>query len=370
MHENLSSERFKEIIVALSSEILQMEMYNPTEHIPDSFVSYLEDLQCLFLTYGRTGFRNLVEGFEWLSRPLNEWGSPFTEWAQEEEWNDPMFINGGPSELVQELGEKSPFQKLDSLFKRFVNQAKQHQDPDTYSRVRRLICEQPYFADVADFQRNPLMSIPYARSYLRQCFDWVPQNRIRNGKLALCPYCRTPVRWRFDPSGWLSDCHPTCRSVCSGLRAQKGLLWKDKPDGAAPLMVKEHIHRDTVIPDQATLLILRTLERWNESLEAPIQVWAWPEFDATDLLLVFPDGERWSIDVKDYRNPVRLAREFHGIPSYGDIYYDQAFVVFPDHRKKHPHYLDQFLFHCSVPDLQACFVSEFLNRVRHKEEHS
>lgn len=263
MHENLSSERFEEVTVALSSEILQLEINDSTEYISESLVSHLVDLQCLFLTYGRTDFGDLVEGFEWLSRPLDKWGPPFSEWAQEKKWNDALFIDGVPSELAHELGRESPFQKYDALFDQFVNQAKQHQDPDTYSRVRRLICEQPYFADIVDFQRNPLISIPYVRTYLRQCFDWVPQNRKRNGKLALCPYCQTPVRWQFDPSGWLSDCHPTCHSVYSGLRTQKGLIWEDTPDGAYPLMVKEHIHRDTVIPEQATLRLIRTLETWN-----------------------------------------------------------------------------------------------------------
>ena len=34
----------------------------------------------------------------------------------------------------------------------------------------------------------------------------------------------------------------------------------------------------------------------------------WPQFDAYDLRIPFPDGTAWAIDVKDWANPSLLGR--------------------------------------------------------------
>lgn len=56
----------------------------------------------------------------------------------------------------------------------------------------------------------------------------------------------------------------------------------------------------------------------------------WPQFDAYDLRVSFPDGTVWAVDVKDWANPALLAartRPLRPAPRY-----DKAFVVIPDYR--------------------------------------
>ena len=56
----------------------------------------------------------------------------------------------------------------------------------------------------------------------------------------------------------------------------------------------------------------------------------WPGYDAYDLLVTFPDGHRWAIDVKDWANPLLLGRSARPVPQ--EPPYDEAFWVVPHHR--------------------------------------
>lgn len=49
------------------------------------------------------------------------------------------------------------------------------------------------------------------------------------------------------------------------------------------------------------------------------------EFDAYDLRITFPDGQIWAVDVKDWTNPVRLARHLRPLPS--EPKWHRAFIV-------------------------------------------
>jgi hypothetical protein len=48
------------------------------------------------------------------------------------------------------------------------------------------------------------------------------------------------------------------------------------------------------------------------------------------LKLVFPDGEVWAVDVKDWENPFLLAKRVG--PFVEEPRWDRAYFVFPDHR--------------------------------------
>lgn len=56
----------------------------------------------------------------------------------------------------------------------------------------------------------------------------------------------------------------------------------------------------------------------------------WPQFDAYDLRVPFPDGTVWAVDVKDWANPSLLASRTG--PLRPDPPYDRAFIVVPEYR--------------------------------------
>ena len=56
----------------------------------------------------------------------------------------------------------------------------------------------------------------------------------------------------------------------------------------------------------------------------------WPQFDAYDLRIPFPDGTAWAIDVKDWANPSLLAVRTRALRA--DPPHDRAFIVVPAYR--------------------------------------
>jgi hypothetical protein len=65
------------------------------------------------------------------------------------------------------------------------------------------------------------------------------------------------------------------------------------------------------------------LERDLSALGVKVELW--PRFDAYDLMIEFPDEHVWAVDVKDWSNPVQLAKQLGPIPS--DPTWNRAFYV-------------------------------------------
>lgn len=69
----------------------------------------------------------------------------------------------------------------------------------------------------------------------------------------------------------------------------------------------------------------------------------WPDIDAYDLLVIWQDGPRWGIDVKDWKTAYVLARHLTPLPTYppGHEYaYDAGFIVIPaDRTRRQRNYL-------------------------------
>ncbi|MEU6190845.1 hypothetical protein [Nocardia sp. NPDC047038] len=56
-----------------------------------------------------------------------------------------------------------------------------------------------------------------------------------------------------------------------------------------------------------------------------VKVELWPRYDTYDLRIEFPDGHVWAVDVKDWSNPVQLAKQLGPIPS--DPPWHRAFYI-------------------------------------------
>jgi hypothetical protein len=96
-------------------------------------------------------------------------------------------------------------------------------------------------------------------------------------------------------------------------------------------------------------------------------VW-WPDVDAYDLLVIWPDGRRWGIDVKDWRTPYALALRLRPLPIYPaghEFAYTDGFVIIPDDRtRKQRNYLPILRRHSSAlreqPSTTALSVAQLM----------
>ena len=92
----------------------------------------------------------------------------------------------------------------------------------------------------------------------------------------------------------------------------------------------------------------------------------WPQFDAYDLRIPFPDGTVWAIDVKDWANPSLLAvrtRVLRAEPPH-----DRAFIVVPAYRFRVREDYAQAFRHALAPELRGhitvCSDEELTRRAR------
>jgi hypothetical protein len=93
----------------------------------------------------------------------------------------------------------------------------------------------------------------------------------------------------------------------------------------------------------------------------------WPNVDAYDLRLTFPDRQVWAVDVKDWASPYRLAEQVS--PFRTNPPWDHAFFVFPDrHKRVKRNYVEAFKSRCLyVSDrVDALFESDFIAAARRK----
>lgn len=116
------------------------------------------------------------------------------------------------------------------------------------------------------------------------------------------------------------------------------------------------------LPGRPEADLARALEK-----RGAIVVW-WPAIDAYDLLAIWPNGQRWGIDVKDWRTPYALAKRLRPLPEFPaghEFAYTQGFVVIPDDRtKKQRGYLRILRRHSAAlreqPATQALSVASLL----------
>lgn len=87
--------------------------------------------------------------------------------------------------------------------------------------------------------------------------------------------------------------------------------------------------------------------------------------DQYDLRIEFSDGTAWAVDMKDHRNPVRLAGTLTILPSTGTLAYRTGFYVIPDERaQRNPAYMRLLIEKARLPEYISILThSQFIERV-------
>jgi len=107
------------------------------------------------------------------------------------------------------------------------------------------------------------------------------------------------------------------------------------------LRIKDGIHQRVCFPGIPELNLYSALEKLKEKHPNYLhQVKLYPGLDRYDLQLRFSDDAVWAIDVKDVRDPYKLAKNLQPLYSEGSLRYDEGFYVISDRCiKNQPDYL-------------------------------
>lgn len=205
---------------------------------------------------------------------------------------------------------------------------RQLNDQRAYEMFRRLLIERPVMGavDLLQYRTEPLLR-PLAGMLAEIYVPVPPQHAIRGfADVCACGHLLLP-----HPRGasCISD-----RCDRAGAEASRRISMDHEP-----VWVKPPIRTFVSLPGQAELRLAARVA------EMGLEVQLWPAFDAYDLRIEFSDGEVWAIDVKDWGNPVALARHLSALPMpiRQDPPWQRALFAFPRARTRgRPEYLRLF----------------------------
>jgi hypothetical protein len=210
-----------------------------------------------------------------------------------------------------------------------LDRCRSHGEEDAYTEFRSLLVRRPVltaqelFALHGDFTLEPVWEL------IDLIYPEVPLSWSRDGCYAVCGRCGTLLTPLAGGEWWCE--RDRCR--------RQG----DPPVGR----LIEAAHAGTVYQLERPLRRhvtgpgLAEVELEDRLTSLGLDVTMWPGFDAYDLLVVFPDGHRWAVDVKDWAHPAFLGRAAR--PVRPEPPYDEAFWVVPVYRvRERPGYQQAF----------------------------
>lgn len=200
---------------------------------------------------------------------------------------------------------------------------------DQYIIARKFLIENPWICGRFDSLPNDLLTF---RDVVTRSYVKVPRSALYNGLYWLCPYCRGILTWDGNK--------PRCAkpSICARQSSDYSGMKSIKPEPDI-LCLKKSIHSRVCLPGLPEILLYKALkEKQKTASEGIKRVDLWPDADTYDIRIEFQDGTAWAVDLKDYANPIALARKIAGkqIPDIGHSTFGwlKAYYVVPDYREE------------------------------------
>ena len=292
---------------------------------PEALRRGLSRLAVMSLQQGKEFPRNLPEAFALFRQQMKDWPLPLVPSELDE--TDVLIIDDVLSDVCFELavgiaadsGELALSEISEEAMPELRERCRLIGRPDVYVRVRRFLIEHPLLS-AKDLALESIALPPSMRQIFEGMYENVPDAAIVNGQIEICGFC-----------GWsLSESRSGRRYCATRLCSTRtnGFGHIVKTDASRMIgeakRVKQGIARYVVMPGLSELRLEKRLVRFG------LEVSLWPNFDTFDLLLGFPSGEKWAIDVKDWANPYLLGnavREFSTDPPW-----NRAFLVVPNYR--------------------------------------
>ena len=276
-------------------------------------------------------------------------------------YHDPLMVMGQATPFCVQQGEPfvhsyNPRLELeDQYFRRLRDVCLHYGYAEQYTRARTFINRHSIIEDpIESLSADPVWKAE-VRMCLLDCYETVPPVCIKSheGKrfLVLCPHCGWPLKWRREEA----RCHED--GICEALYGDLGQFGKWVPFSTGMARTKEGVQRYVVAPEISLIALYdRLVKDWG------LNCYLFPELDTYDLLIKFPNGKAWAVDVKDHRSAVRLAISlppFRYFPPW-----DRAFYVFPEHHSDQA-YLNEFgNYWIREKDVSYCGLNKFVEQVR------
>lgn len=340
MNDNFSQDTFTYLVAG----VLESIDTNFSYPYSGPFKFALDRLASLMVINGTNFPKSMPELLALFALPLNEWwpGSlpdeidgRFPLLTDDGEFDEQIEDYLFDSDLKLTFGES--FYKIRSVIDQkeisdMVLRARSGSSDlaDQYVIARRFLIENPWIGGRFESLPNDLVTFRevVTRSYIK-----VPKSALHDGVYWLCPYCRGILVWDGNK--------PRCAkpSICARQSSDYLEMQALKPEPDM-LCLKKSIHSRVCLPGIPEIDLYRKLLEKQKYASSKIQkVDLWPDADTYDIRIAFNDGTAWAIDVKDYANPVALAKKITGkqIPNFGHKVFgwSKAFYVIPDYREEY-----------------------------------
>lgn len=335
---------------------------------PNALQQGLNRLAVAGLRRGDAPISSASELLSWCQRPLREW---------------PLNIEGGEEAGTLLLGtlptgfceawacaasDVEAALTEEKLMLSALSACQSAGAPEAYVAFRRLMIERPVLTALQLQQHLASEDFEVVNEHLRQAYQPAPKACITpQAQLLCCSTCGNLLLRTGDGEMVCEEercrfLHKRHESTPAGrvLRARDEVVW-----------LKRGLRRFVASPGRAELRLEAELQKLGLDVEL------WPEFDRYDLRLRFSDGEAWAVDVKDWADPVLLAKRIRAqmpTPIPNSPPWTRAYFVFPQERKQErPDYLRAFKNGCGLsekvsPSLRAAFECDFLGDVKRKME--
>lgn len=302
------------------------------------------------------------EAVDWCHRPPSAWPVRFS--AGLRSLSEPLLVDGTPTDFCRELAQglsagNAERELCERLMAKVRHQAQVQRSQAAYVAVRQYLIEHPVTSheELLDASFAPEMG--GFGGDLAEMYEEVPLEAFEDGHLLLCGHCGWTLQRR---NGRLRCGDERCRLLTEnftrGTRERAAL-----PDGSW-VRARKAIRRYIVAPGTYELAAARRIGAMGG-----VSVELWPGFDRYDLRIIFPDGEIWAVDVKDWRYPHLLARHLQPLATDGGCHWDRAFYAVPDERvRDNASYLTFLRNAVTQTNFQIVTISELIEAVRVRKQ--
>lgn len=192
---------------------------------------------------------------------------------------------------------------------------------------------------------------------IADAYEPIPTACIKEDQVYLCPHCHDALIWQSGET--------ICRNwqICQKHKVQKPQIVRAD---RRLLRARTGLFHYVVSPG------LPELQLHNRLQNLKLDVELWPGVDTYDLRIIFPNGQRWAVDVKQFREAFCLGEmeaKKGFIPCPEGLEWDQAFYVISEFYDKS--YKELFCRGAHISskklsawNMQIASVQSFMRRVK------
>lgn len=227
-----------------------------------------------------------------------------------------------PTELCHEWAERSGdaavLSRERAVWQWAFRLCREYGEEDSYTAFRDLLVNEPVLTSADMFAVAGRLLLEPVHSVVETVYAPVPDSYLHHGEYVTCGRCLTLLTPARD-GGWWCE-RDRCRRQGPPVEGRR----LKRAECGTVYQLERPLRQFVTGPGRAEVELARRLTALG------LTVRMWPGFDAYDLLVTFPDGLRWAVDVKDWANPWFLGRSARPVPP--EPPHDEAFWVVPEHR--------------------------------------